>query len=96
LKRLKRFFFREPLPPRYRSDEVAALQNSGAQGAVTRAGTSYKKRTSNNAHVAMALLVRTFRAAVGLPWSTLELLDRARRWSAVPAVLEAVLGKNIL
>ncbi|KAL3672442.1 hypothetical protein V7S43_003124 [Phytophthora oleae] len=36
----------------------------------------------------MALLASTFRAVVGLPWSTLELLDRAMRWSAMSVALE--------
>ncbi|KAG6579810.1 uncharacterized protein IUM83_11512 [Phytophthora cinnamomi] len=36
----------------------------------------------------MALVARTFRTVVGLPWSTLELLDRAMRWSAEPVMLE--------
>ncbi|EGZ24732.1 hypothetical protein PHYSODRAFT_478286 [Phytophthora sojae] len=35
----------------------------------------------------MALLARTFRTVVGLPWSTLALLDRAMRWSAEPELL---------
>lgn len=36
----------------------------------------------------MALLAGTFRTVVGLPWSTLELLDRALRWSAVSVELD--------
>ncbi|KAE9043590.1 hypothetical protein PR003_g3478 [Phytophthora rubi] len=34
----------------------------------------------------MALLARTFRTVVGLPWSTFELLDRALRRSAEPTL----------
>ncbi|KAL4109784.1 hypothetical protein PRIC1_001479 [Phytophthora ramorum] len=36
----------------------------------------------------MALLARTFRTVVGLPWSTFELVDRAMRWSAMPVMPE--------
>ncbi|POM67396.1 Hypothetical protein PHPALM_16617, partial [Phytophthora palmivora] len=46
------------------------------------------QRTSENAQVAMALLARTFRKVVELPWSTLELLDWALQWSVMPVILE--------
>ncbi|KAG2782416.1 hypothetical protein JG687_00000911 [Phytophthora cactorum] len=36
----------------------------------------------------MALLARTFRTIVGLPWRSFELLDQTLRWSAVPEKVE--------
>ncbi|ETM40257.1 hypothetical protein F442_14129 [Phytophthora nicotianae P10297] len=37
----------------------------------------------------MALLARTFRTIVGLPWRSFDLLDQAMRWSAIPEIMEA-------
>ncbi|GMF55190.1 unnamed protein product [Phytophthora fragariaefolia] len=58
------------------------------KGADSNVETNKLQRTTENAQVAVALLARTFRAVVGLPWSTLELLDRAMRWGSEPEVLE--------
>ncbi|KAI9990272.1 hypothetical protein PInf_002118 [Phytophthora infestans] len=35
----------------------------------------------------MALLARTFRTIVGLPWRSFELLDQTVRWSAMPEMV---------
>ncbi|KAG7390118.1 hypothetical protein PHYPSEUDO_008821 [Phytophthora pseudosyringae] len=74
---------RDGAPQSWRHFRISALK---AQTRST--GSSRLKRTSENAQVAMALLARTFRTVAGLPWSTLELLDRAMRWSAVPEMTE--------